>query len=97
VISTNWLENNEDFRRRGDITIGFTEEALEPGNFVIVDLTGLKVCGKDEGHQEKHGVPARRTLHKLHLTVIEKDSRIGWQKKTSYIDRAIQRYKGHHQ
>jgi hypothetical protein len=146
---TNWHEYNEALRRRGDITIWFTEEAivqwrpiktgargrpieyadhaietailirqvfhlplrqtegfmnsiarlmnaaitipdfssiskrsielprhvlskaLEPGSFVIVDSTGLKVYGKDEWHQEKHGVAARRTWRKLHLAVDE--------------------------
>jgi hypothetical protein len=38
---------------------------------VIVDSTGLKVYGKGEWHQEKHGVPARRTWRKLHLAVDE--------------------------
>ncbi len=46
-------------------------KALEPGSFVIVDSTGLKVYGKDEWHQEKHGVAARRTWRKLHLAVDE--------------------------
>jgi len=46
-------------------------KAMEPGSFVIVDSTGLKVYGKDEWHQEKHGVPARRTWRKLHLAVDE--------------------------
>jgi len=32
---------------------------------------GLKVYGKDEWHQEKHAVPARRTWRKLHLAVNE--------------------------
>jgi len=50
---TNWPKYNEDLRRRGDITIWFTEEALEPGSFVIVDSTGLKVCGKDERHHQQ--------------------------------------------
>jgi hypothetical protein len=36
-------------------------KALEPGSFVIVDSTGLKVYAKDEWHQEKHGIAARRT------------------------------------
>jgi hypothetical protein len=38
---------------------------------VIVDSTGLKIYGKDEWHQEKHGVAARRTWRKLHLAVDE--------------------------
>jgi len=46
-------------------------KAQEPGSLVIVDSTGLRVYGKDEWHQEKHGVPARRTWRKLHLAVDE--------------------------
>jgi hypothetical protein len=38
---------------------------------VIVDSTGLKVYGKDEWHQEKHDVAARRTWRKLHLAIDE--------------------------
>ena len=38
---------------------------------VVVDSTGLKVYGKEEWHQEKHDVPARRTWRKLHLAVDE--------------------------
>ena len=45
--------------------------ALEPGSVVIVDSTGLKVYGKDEWHQEKHDVAARRTWRKLHLAIDE--------------------------
>jgi hypothetical protein len=44
---------------------------LEAGSVVIVDSTGLKVYGKDEWHQEKHDVAARRTWRKLHLAVDE--------------------------
>ena len=46
-------------------------KAMEPGSIVIVDSTGLKVYGKDEWHQEKHNVPARRTWRKLHLAIDE--------------------------
>src|SRR5258707_3304920 len=46
-------------------------QAMEPGSLVIVDATGLKVYGKDEWHQEKHDIAARRTWHKLHLAVDE--------------------------
>jgi hypothetical protein len=38
---------------------------------MIVDSTGLKVYGKDEWHQGKHDVPARRTRRKLHLVIDE--------------------------
>jgi hypothetical protein len=47
-------------------------KAMEPGSVVIVDSSGLKVYGKDEWHQEKHGVLARRTWRKLHIGVDEK-------------------------
>jgi hypothetical protein len=33
---------------------------MEPGSLVILDATGLKVYGKDEWHQEKRDVAARR-------------------------------------
>jgi hypothetical protein len=46
-------------------------KALETGSVVIVGLIGLKVYGKDEWHQEKHDVAARRTWRKLHLAVDE--------------------------
>jgi len=46
-------------------------QAMERGSLVIVDATGLKVYGKDEWHQEKHDVAARRTWRKLHLAVDE--------------------------
>ncbi len=83
---TNWTEYNNGLRRRGDITIPdfnsitkrsinlpkhILTKAMEPGSFVIVGSTGLKVYGKDEWHQEKHGVPARRTWRKLHLAINE--------------------------
>ena len=45
--------------------------ALQPSSVVIVDSTGLKDYGKDEWHQEKHAVPARRTWRKLHLAIDE--------------------------
>jgi hypothetical protein len=46
-------------------------QELAPGSIVIVDSTGLKVYGKDEWHQEKHDVAARRTWRKLQLAVDE--------------------------
>jgi hypothetical protein len=45
---------------------------MEPGSLVIVDSTGIKVYGKDEWHQDKHDVPARRTWRKLHFAIDEK-------------------------
>jgi hypothetical protein len=42
-------------KRRISIPWHALSQALELGSFVIVDSTGLKVYGKDEWHQEKHG------------------------------------------
>ena len=58
-------------KRSIDLARHVLSKALKPGSLVIVDSTGLKVYGKDEWHQEKHGVPARRTWRKLHLAVDE--------------------------
>jgi hypothetical protein len=59
-------------RRSIDLPKHILSKAMEPGSIVIVDSTGLKVYGKDEWHQEKHDVAARRTWRKLHLAVDEK-------------------------
>src|SRR5450759_3903810 len=58
-------------RRSIELPRHILSKALQPGSLVIVDSTGLKVYGKDEWHQEKHDVPARRTWRKLHLAVNE--------------------------
>ena len=47
-------------------------DTIKPGSHVIIDSTGLKVYGKDEWHQEKHDVQAKRTWRKLHIAVDEK-------------------------
>ena len=58
-------------RRTVDLPVILLIKAREPGSTVIVDSTGLKVYGKDEWHQEKHAVLARRTWCKLHLVIDE--------------------------
>jgi hypothetical protein len=58
-------------KRSISIPMHVLSQAMEPGSLVIVDFTGLKVYGKDEWHQEKHDVPARRTWRKLHLAIDE--------------------------
>ena len=58
-------------RRSVDLPRHVLDLAMKPGSIVIVDSTGLKVYGKDEWHQEKHDVPARRTWRKLHLAIDE--------------------------
>ena len=58
-------------KRSVELPMPILRKTMEPGSLVIVDSTGLKVYGKDEWHQEKHDVPARRTWRKLHLAVNE--------------------------
>jgi hypothetical protein len=58
-------------KRTVKLPIILLTKAMKPGSVVIVDSTGLKVYGKDEWHQEKHAVSARRTWRKLHLAIDE--------------------------
>lgn len=58
-------------KRSISIPMHVLSQAMDSGSLVIVDSTGLKVYGKDEWHQEKHDVPARRTWRKLHLAIHE--------------------------
>lgn len=58
-------------RRSIELPRHVLNKAQQLGSLVIVDSTGLKVYGKDEWHQEKHAVPARRTWRKLHLAIDE--------------------------
>lgn len=51
-------------KRSIDLPRHLLTKAIEPGSIIIVDSTGLKVYGKDEWHQEKHDVAARRTWRK---------------------------------
>ena len=53
-------------------------QTLKPGSHIIIDSTGLKVYGKDEWHQDKHGVNARRTWRKLHIVIDEKHQIIAY-------------------
>jgi hypothetical protein len=55
-------------------------KGLEPGSVVIVDSTGLKVYSKDEWHQGKNEVAARR---KLHLAVDENHQIVACEFATS--------------
>ena len=48
-------------KRRIELPRYVLSKAVRPSNWVIVDSTGLEVYGKDEWHQEKHGVVAGRT------------------------------------
>jgi len=60
-------------------------KAKQPGSVVIVDSTGLKVYGKDEWHQEKHNVPARRTWRRLHLAIDENHNVLAYELTTPEV------------
>lgn len=59
-------------RRSVELPRHLVSKAMTPGSVVMVDSSGLKVYGKNEWHQEKHAVAARRTRRKLHIAVDEK-------------------------
>jgi len=57
-------------RRNATVTIQRQIERAPQGSVsVIVDSTGLKVCGQGEWHTQKHGEKERKSWKKLHLGV----------------------------
>ena len=46
-------------------------DTITPGSHFIIDSTGLKIFGKDEWHQVKHGVKGKRSWRKLHIAIDE--------------------------
>ena len=57
-------------RRYATVTIQQQAQRAPQGSMsVIVDSTGLKVCGRGEWHAHKHGDKKRRRWKKLHLGV----------------------------
>jgi len=72
-------------RRSMELPRHLLRKAMAPGSVVIVDSTGLKVYGKDEWHQEKHDVVARRTWRKLHMVVDEKHQMVACELTTPEV------------
>ena len=54
-------------RRSADLEVAAALARTDGPVTVVIDSTGLKVFGKGEWHQEKHGGPTRRSWRKLHL------------------------------
>ena len=48
-----------------------TDKPDETVSAIAIDSTGLKRFGKDEWHQEKHNIAAKRSWRKLHIAVDE--------------------------
>ena len=66
------IPNFSTFSKRAkDLEMEKLIDSVAPGSYVILDVTGLKVYGKDEWHTEKHKVKAHRTFKKLHLAIDE--------------------------
>lgn len=65
-------------KRSINLELSELAQTLKPGSHLIIDSTGLKVYGKDEWHQDKHGVNARRTWRKLHIGIDEKHQIIAY-------------------
>lgn len=67
--------NIPDYSTLSKRSIGLPLQQLidncESGTHFLVDSTGLKVYGKDEWNQEKHGTTPKRTWRKLHLAIDE--------------------------
>ena len=83
-------------------TLSRRAETLEvpcPGRepvHLLVDSTGLKLCGPGEWLVEKHGTRTRRGWRKLHLAtdadtgrLIAERGRMGWQRASGYSFRAL--------
>ena len=56
-------------RRSATLEMASALAATDGPITVVIDSTGLKVFGKGEWHQEKHGGTTRRSWRKLHLAV----------------------------
>jgi Transposase DDE domain len=57
-------------RRHATVAVGRQIDRAPQGSVcVIVDSTGLKVCGQGEWHTQKHGEKKRKNWKKLHLGV----------------------------
>ena len=65
-------------KRSINLELSALAQTLKPGSHLIIDSTGLKVYGKDEWHQDKHRVNARRTWRKLHIVIDEKHQIIAY-------------------
>ncbi|MBT7581983.1 MAG: transposase, partial [Kordiimonadaceae bacterium] len=65
-------------KRSINLELSTLAQTHRPGSHIIIDSTGLKVYGKDEWHQDKHGVNARRIWRKLHIIIDEKHQIIAY-------------------
>ncbi len=52
-------------KRSINLELSELAQTLKPGSHFIIDSTGLKVYGKDEWHQDKHGVNPKKSPTEL--------------------------------
>ena len=70
-------------RRNQTMDVRRRIEILPPGPIgLIVDSTGLKICGQGEWHAKKHGKKQRRHWRKMHLGVDQE----GWIRASSVTE-----------
>ena len=58
-------------RRRQTLEVALPRAKSQPPVHLVVDSTGVKVCGEGEWKVRQHGYSSRRTWRKLHLGVDE--------------------------
>jgi hypothetical protein len=72
-------------RRAGTLDVLRPRHELEPVH-LLVDSTGLKLCGPGEWLVEKHGTRTRRGWRKLHLAT---DADTGWIVASELTDKDV--------
>jgi transposase len=73
-------------RRARTVTLPRTRPSVSGALHLLVDSTGLKLCGPGEWLVEKHGTKRRRSWRKLHIGV---DAQSGQIVAATLTDRAI--------
>jgi hypothetical protein len=70
-------------RRNATVKVSRRDHRESPGPVdLIVDSTGLKVCGQGEWHAKKHGEKHRKSWTKLHIGVDDQ----GWIMASTITD-----------
>jgi hypothetical protein len=57
-------------RRSGDLTVAKAVRTASGPVNVVIDATGLKVCGAGKGQREKHGGKGHPSWPKLHWAIV---------------------------
>ncbi len=66
-------------KRRISFKLRALAQTLKPAGQIIIDSTGLKVYGKDEWLQDKHGINAHRTWREFHRVIDERHQIVAYE------------------